>query len=428
MLTTLYIVVVLLLFICSALLVKASYSIFLIPQLLSLTLKVIPFCSVFYLEFWPTYIYEQEQTTYFNYASLYLASFYFLHALGIFLYSRLVKGNTIAIKETIFIYKLRRVNLTTFFVRYFPILLLILCWVNIFITGSIPLFSGGYIDRFYYISHTKLWPVIGVFGVITAIIPTLLSFGLLEERRWRRLGSLVLFLFYLVYVVFIGHKFGGILVALLLYFMPIFVIKVIQTGLIPFLMKFVKIGILIFTFFIGLVWYHYSFYSLAEEYGGAFGFILYRIFSLQGHTFWGVINHIDIIEATVNPSLSGIWNGMPNLMRLIGPSWIEATIERGVDFTFGYFAALPYFLGVVGVVLLVLIPMGLCWISDMVVRAIMAKDIVMYFLAVNIFNDWILFTGSGTLSKILSVKSLIVTITFVFLIILRKRIINLQSK
>ncbi|XOV92292.1 MAG: DUF6418 domain-containing protein [Bacteroidota bacterium] len=330
------------------------------------------------------------------------------------------------IQKKHFSYKLGAFNLSIFLIRFLPVLLLTLCILNIIISGSIPLFSEGYIDRFEYIKNTKIWNVIGIFGVTTSIIPIMLSFGLLETKRARITESLIGFIVYSLYIILIGHKFGGLVQGAFLFLLPIFVIKAKTNGLKKVLLTFSKVGFVFIILLFGLIFYHYSSYSLAEDHGGAISFIFYRIFSLQGHTFWGVVNHLDIISASLGPDLLGLIEGMPNLMRLIGTGGVNEAIERGVNFTFGYFAAMPYFLGIFGIILLVFNSTFFSWISDLVVYSIVIKDPIKYFFAVNVFNDWLNFTESGTLGSILSAKSILIFSSLLLLIILDS--INLLNR
>jgi hypothetical protein len=420
MLTAIYILVVSLLFILCAFIIIISYRDFLIPQFLFFGFCIISFSSVLYIEINRVFIFEQGIYTKHNYSTLILSILFFIHSIGILLYSLIFLNKKVNISTKVFTYRLGPINITKLLIILFPIFLLILCYLNIIISGKIPLFSSGYIDRFEYIKETKFWPLLGIFGVTTSIIPILLSFGFFLNFRLRALSFLT-FALYIIYIILIGHKFGGILHGFVYFFLPIIVVDISEKGLKTFLQKKMKWAFLSIISIGFIVFYHYSNYDLANKFGGALNFMLYRIFSLQGHTFWGITNEFDLYQKTVAPQLDLLMDGMPNMMRIIGIPGIEDAIKRGVNFTFGYFSAIPYFTGAFGIIYLVLLSFLFCFFSDLVVRSIKQKEIILYFITINLFWMFFSFMGSGTLGIVFSPKFFLLLLIGIILILVKLR-------
>jgi len=298
------------------------------------------------------------------------------------------------------------------FVSFF---LLSLLYLNILVSGDIPLFSGGYISRFDFLENTKLWFILKFFGQPVFLVPITLGFSFAAKNSdtlSRRL-CLYLFFFYLIYLILIGQKFGGPTQGSFLFFFPSLVNKIMD-GREILNKKIIVILIALFCSVFVLVGYHYSKYSLANEMGGPLSFILYRIFGLQGHCFWGVIEFFSSIKI----HWSNIWDGMNNLMVFLGPKGIYDAIERGVRFTGGYPTSLlisfpyPFSLlihSIITVIYFILLS-----------RILKNLNSVTYIPLMYIFVYFNIFLSMGSLKMIINSKVFILFIIYIILEIFRK--------
>lgn len=357
--------------------------------------------SLFYLNFNKIYIIEQGVDSHWNYSLFYYFPFFVLYVLSILLTVRLVRFNP---PSPVILPKIIRHGLLGFVA-----FVLVLGYVNIFLSGDPPVFSEWYISRHDYLPSTKLWPFLKIFGAVLIIIPISLGFLSLQaiiadDSRWGRVVNL-LFILYLVYVVLIGQKFGAILMGVYFFLLPRLAHSGFRGGLA------VKIKY-VFYFFIGLflvmllVSYHYSKLSVAEEFGGAFYFILYRVAALQGHTFWGVVERLRDVP------LEFWWDAMPNMMRLIGIAGVEDAIERGVNFTAGY-----------PVILLLIFPLFFAFAIHLVfvvgfaffVSMWLANIYRLIYVVISYFVVYIIaFFSHGNISYLLDYKIIVLVFVFLF--------------
>lgn len=382
----------------------------LFPQLLFFLFTIIGSLSVLYLENFPIYIFEQDKTSYFNGSALILTLMLLLHAIGAYLANLVFKREVMTRQLNA---RVLGLDLNFLFSVLFPLILLTLCYINIAISGEIPIFSSGYIDRFEYIVATKLWFLLSAFGVTTSIIPISFGFAFAHYRPFRGFIAL-LFLLYLVYIVFIGHKFGGLIWAMFFFSLP-YVVIYFKGNLFVVLKKYFLALTLFVAAVFGLILYHYSQYSFAQDFGGPVAFLFYRIFGLTGHSFWGGVNEfIGSLSTHSMDKLMLYWNGMDNLMLSLGRDGIESAIERGVQWTFAYFGVSLMYLKWFALPIFVLNGYLFTLVCYLVSKEARRKDFLSYFILINILNWYSIYLSSGSLSDLISLKVVLFLILYLF--------------
>jgi len=300
-------------------------------------------------------------------------------------------------------------------------ILLLLTYTNVLISGELPLFSQGYISRFEYIETTRLWPILRIFGVTTIIIPMLIGIaGYSANNRSKKIVSTLLLLLYLFYILLIGQKFGGLVFGLYYYLMPrIISSEGIGIKISPRLV--VSITSVCLLAFI-TVFYHYSKYSLAQEYGGVINFIFYRIFGMQGHLWWGVDRLVWERSDMFNVSWNGFLNGMQYMMQMISPSIASYAISRGVNFTFGFYAFIWLLSGYLAPLFFIFI--ATVWILFARFVRSFAFDGIIPFVGLIYLHLWFVsFFSLGNISSVLSAKFILVLsiLSIYFIINLKAR-------
>ena len=367
--------------------------------------------SVFYLEMYEVYIIEEFRYSRFNLASLILIIFFYLHYFGQYLFFKTQSNIVINLKKlSFFKYNFSRYSFIEKIIFAFTIGVIVLIFINIIISDTPPLLTDGVVDRFSYIEKTKLWWLLGPFGVITIPVPIFIGWFFLKTKNIVNKGILLLMtVFYFLYIVLLGHKFGGELLCFFIIMLPVLIVRDIKYTNI-FLCK---IGILFFAFIIivlGLVYYHYDRYSLSNDFGGPFGLIVYRIFGLQGHTFWGIVNYISENNDLTFFSPFGLYHSLQNQMKLISPSIADSMIESGRNFTFGYFSGLLINLNILSVPVTILLGYFHAGLSSLVVNSILRNNIIKYFIFFSFFISFTSFISMGSLSYLINIKTFILFI------------------
>lgn len=381
-------------------------SIFILLSFYSIFGYTLLLLSLLYLSSNKVYIIEEGIYSHMNDSFLYIIPFLLIFIFLLFIFSVTTKISIIKSHKYFLSRTSHKIIITIL------TLLLILSYINIFISGNIPILSNGYISRFDFLHSTKLWGILAPFGAVIAIIPITLGYLLMQSslQGFKTRYIFILFLIYLLYLILIGQKFGAILLSSYYLILPIAIHKLLHNKkIITFKLLFVFFLVILSIVF--LIAYHYSHLSIAKEFGGPINFIFYRLFALQGHTFWGIIEHLDDIPI----SISNWWDGMHNMMRIIGINGIEQTIERGVNFTSGY-----------PVVLLITFPLIGSVIAYIILTS--AFFIFLRFLVLNIYNlkyifyAYILlyinsFQNIGSLNLLLNYKVLILCLIIIMLTI-----------
>lgn len=296
--------------------------------------------------------------------------------------------------------------------------LLLILFINLTISDPPPLLREGYATRFGYLETTKLWTLISAIGVSGTIVPLVLGFARWAAGRSReRLLSTTLLVFYILYLILLGHKFGGIVFALFFFFLPSVTAKLLQDRSYRLLTKkTLFISSLIFIGVFSFVFYHYSRYPVIEKFGGALGFIVYRIFALQGHLWWGIDEYVFIQNGDAAP-LPLLLDSMPQMMRQVAPPIIaESAISRGVQFAFGFPGSAIYYFGMLGggmVTFLSGVTFGL--LSRLVVGGVRSKNTLAFIPAGYMWARFYVYLSQGTYDRFFSVQFAVLVAAWLFL-------------
>jgi hypothetical protein len=217
------------------------------------------------------------------------------------------------------------------------------------IFSPIPLFSEN-VNRFNYWEHAK-FPILKKFFGSTAL-PLAIILGVYHlffyAQNFLKLKRLVqlLFILYIVYLYLIGHKFSPQFLAIYFFFLPLWIYKIrMRISIVnkKTILAFLTLGVFIFLFIL----YQYQFAGVSFLYGGAIMGILYRLFVLQGHVYWGIDEMVFLEKKYGTEYLSAFFSnkldGLLMLMYTIGPSNLQWYLEHNVRFTAGYPALVVLF-------------------------------------------------------------------------------------
>lgn len=328
------------------------------------------------------YVAEQYQTTYFTGASLrfvlyFIVFFMGMHAVhhGMKLLGRTRPRDVVAMEMA--------QPLARFAVVVSGEIMALLA-LNMAISGGIPLLQPGTILKQNYLETTRLYPIVKYFGfalplpiICGASIYVLHKAG---DRTWRTLGLMV-HLAYIVYLILMGFKFGGITNSIFFLAAP-WLIDIAQRRSFWFMLKRVAIVIaFIIPPFVYLIITHYE----RLRVGGVsdpFEILYIRVFVLQGHLFWGVDNYV--LNHTTDSyflHLGKSLDVMREMMLLIGGRYIETPMENGTRFTGGFPSGFVLIYGH-----LLTIPMvfavGAMYYAAMrvLINAILRRDVIFYSL------------------------------------------------
>jgi hypothetical protein len=227
---------------------------------------------------------------------------------------------------------------------------------NLVLSEEIPLLSSS-ATRFNFWTDFARFPWLGgLLGELSLPIACLFgtahAFGRITRRRGLANHALVGGLVYIMYLLLLGHKLGGPVLAVFCFVVPALLpmnsrqrYAAAKAGLV-WLMALVAFS----------VWFAVRDYvgrGLTEFLGGSpLTAVLYRVFALQGHVWWGVVE--DRGYSLVNLDLDLLQEGMHGLMRLVSGEIAELYIAAGVSFTGSFPANLIGAFGVLPALLIVM--------------------------------------------------------------------------
>lgn len=175
------------------------------------------------------------------------------------------------------------------------------------------------------------------------------GFFLYEKRKdyFKRFLSILILLLGICYYISWGNKFSALIMMLFMYFVPSCLsYKFIFNKQIRFNIKVIIYGSLLILFFMSLVIWQYSIIQtrgldIVEQ-------LAERIFVLQGHVWWGIVERViqkgpiyshvlDEIQAMVTGTSTPGAVGMTYLMKLLAPPTLfSGYMSSNVQFTAGY--------------------------------------------------------------------------------------------
>lgn len=233
----------------------------------------------------------------------------------------------------------------------YEVLLFAVVWLFILVLlaallvfGS-PLLAG--IQRFeYWAEHP--YPV--VHSLLQYGFQFSFLLGVVQIYRPRKKSGVLLAVFtFCVLNGLYGEKFTGIFLVVLYYICGMYIASLVNMKG-RFKVGFYQIlvfGVIVALLF-GLIYFHYS--SIHAVQGGVVDSIVSRVFSLQGHTWWGIdsimISGKEPVGMAPLVGSDGEINGVYYLMEQIAPEGIfKSYLARGITFTMGFPAILIYSVG-----------------------------------------------------------------------------------
>ena len=296
--------------------------------------------SSVYLEVFPSYIYEQDSYSFFNWASLYF----------LFVMSGALFGVLLILQLLFRVYgypALARPLLPRAYLLL-VILLEIVLIAHVLASGS-PLLLEG-VTRFQFWSEYALVKGLSVFNwLLYAIIFVVGSSGayfLYREDRISKLLSFVVFFLAGLYFVSWGNKFSALILLFFVYFIPGLISFRFRYGYkYPMHAQLIRVGPL----FVGVVFLLVvGQYERFQARGLGVGEqLVERVLILQGHVFWGGFNKAALEGGNYSHAFNEVKSlfldlpsgesGMTFLMKVLAPAELfYSYVESGVEFTSGF--------------------------------------------------------------------------------------------
>jgi len=305
-------------------------------QFLNIYAFLVVLISLLVLEY-GVYITESLNYSYLNGATSAFLLFFFCFFLGLKFF---IKALT-SIKFTCFKQKKRSFSQQ----KYLAVLVSILCFLFLFslfinlVLSPIPIFSEN-VNRLNFWEHAR-FPffklILGERSIPIAIgLGVVFNFYRLHDLRVLKKITLLTFIFYIIYLLMLGHKFSPLMLALFFFFVPT---MIVEKPPLKLLLKYAFFG-----FITGISYVLYTYSSIdtgiVSEYGGALGGALYRIFVLQGHVFWNMFNQLEMLRDGSWESLLWLvindFDGLMLAMYTVSPDLAEGYLASGVRFTAGF--------------------------------------------------------------------------------------------
>lgn len=225
----------------------------------------------------------------------------------------------------------------------FVVCAIFILYVNLILTG-IPLFSD-HINRFNFWAFSAI-PFLNKLLGNTAL-PLVIILGVVygcSRGKYPRTAkiSLYCFLFTIIYYFLLGQKFSMQLLAFSFFIPPFAILAVRENGVSPrdiinrlrWYFFVILLIMLVFTYLV----YTFGSLGISDAQGGALAGMVYRVFALQGHVWWGI--HYSVFHEEVyglGHFLGNSMGGMESLMRLVAPDGlVDSYLEAGVRFSMGY--------------------------------------------------------------------------------------------
>ncbi len=289
--------------------------------------------------------------------------------------------------------------------------LLAVAYLNLLLS-PIPLLSDRF-DRFDYWSVAQFPFLKHLLGNVSAFL--VIGAGVVYLHR-QFMGKL-LFVLYLAYLILLGHKFGSLIIAAYMFYLPHVVFNAPPFRLSFFLRPWiVAAGLGVFL----LIYIHYGYNNPLRHVVGddVLLAIFYRALGLQGHVWWGMIEHAKLHTPSYN--IYELAYGMHSLMYVLSgnPELVDLGIERGVSFTNGYPAIL---LKVFPLHLVFLFHLGIIVVTALltaiVIRLIQARQWLLTVASAQMISWWFHMLLMGYFYKVTQIAIVLLFIA-AYLIIL----------
>ena len=390
------------------------------------------YISVFYLDHGDIYMREIQSYSEKSYASLLLWFFNVTALFVIYFLIRITKQDLYKLLSRFYTLKIRYIKFWIF-LFYFIIGVLML---NILISGS-PLWISS-------INKTTFWtiakfpflkPLSSQISIIALFSGMFLLYINLRKKSSPLKGALYgVWIFLLVYLILMGHKFGQLLIITYMFFLPLLLYKSLIKKFPAKKILFIFSSIIAF-FSLFVINYFKTKYGDA-----AFDILQQRIFSMEGQLTYTAIqnylqnqlsNGLEQLVIEIKYILGLIHDntviGMDYLMdRTMPDNLLEAYRETQVKLAQGYLAMLFYLFDNFFIVLFVHIVFILLYgfIGYLLLRSIFKYDFILTFFYVKIYFSFLTYYAQAYTTAIFNIK----TLTYFFCIILITVIRQIYNK
>lgn len=224
---------------------------------------------------------------------------------------------------------------------------LLLQIANLALSRGLPL-PGSVVTRWTYWEEAAAFPILSeLFGKLMVFCPLTLGIICCAALRLRlpreRIAAWTLFIAYLAFLFLTGQRFHGFLWPYVL-FGGTYVVFRLADGRPIVLSRFTAFSA---TGLIGLL--AYGVLSMAERgisvlAGGAVAALFYRVFALQGHTYWNM--DVNVASFGASWDLAALTHGMETIITTVGhPALIESYLDQEINFAAGLPAITTYVFG-----------------------------------------------------------------------------------
>ena len=374
------------------------------------------FISILNIE-WGTFIIEEQRYSYFTGATFRFMVYQLFFLMMIYICMSIFAGSAnINIQSRDFIIDHKIDNGIRSIFLLICLSVLILSYVNIIISGNIPLFSRSLIDRVTYLPETILWPFLSFFGKTIIIVPITLGYIMYLNKNKRNIiiSLSIIFLVYLFYIILVGQKFGPIVYGIFYFLLPSLISFLRKNSLLSLCKRIIIPFCIISGLLLILLLYHYSKFKLAKF--GMTPFMLFkmRILDLHGHVYWGIDRLIFEKQLNFSFDMSMFLESMHTMMRLVSPRIAEEAITRGTNFTGGFPSSVILFWGpYLAFIVLIVTAAALTYLYKQIMSSIIFNNIFLYVLSIYMYSWLINFTASGEFGFIISIRFISFIIIFI---------------
>jgi len=387
------------------------------------------YISVFYLDHGDIYMREIQSYSEKSYTSILLWFFNVTALFVIYFLIRITKQDLYKLLSRLYTLKIRYIK-SWIFLFYFIIGILIL---NILISGSPLWISSINKTTFWTIAKLQfLKPVSSQISIIALFSGMFLLYINLHNKKSSLLkGALYgVWIFLLVYLILMGHKFGQLLIITYMFFLPLLLYMSLIKKF-PAKKIFFIFSCIIAFFSLFVINYFKTKYGDA-----AFDIIQQRIFSMEGQLTYTAIqnylqnqlpNGLEQLVIEIKYILGLIHNntviGMDYLMdRTMPDNLLEAYRETQVKLAQGYLAMLFYLFNNFFIVLFVHMVFILLYgfIGYLLLRSILKYDFILTFFYAKIYFSFLAYYAQAYTTAIFNLKTLIYFFCIILIHIIRQ--------
>jgi hypothetical protein len=219
-------------------------------------------------------------------------------------------------------------------------IIVLVCLYSNLSLSPIPYFAAGEIEGFY--SRFDFWknariPLFQIFGSIAGFLGIICGIVFTENKK----QGIIMFVFYVLYVILLGHKFGTLIMLFFFFLLPYIILT--PNFKISFSIKNIGFGIVVLVIFLLITLQNYSTYNPfmdVENIDTPLMAVLYRGFALQSQLFWVSVEQNIYRDLPQEFLLHDLYYGMISLMNKYHVSGDFDNGHSGSTLTNGYPAIL----------------------------------------------------------------------------------------